>query len=253
MTQRSYIIVGGISVVCIGIVVGFFSYAPRTVIVQEKRQEEKIEQGADVEEALIQEQETAQSESTTSTETDSQSSTSNPPSSPQPLSTKTQEKEIVATPAFKDRYLSWGYSTEERKKVDAVIIHSSYNSLGGDPYGVDKILDIYRSYDVSAHYIIDRAGTIYRLVSEKNVSWHAGQSTLPDGRTDVNASSIGIELVNDLHDDCTDAQYAALALLLDDIKSRHAIRYVLGHDDIAPGRKTDPWNFSWKRIGGKEK
>ncbi len=148
--------------------------------------------------------------------------------------------------------ISWGHATSGRKAVDTVIVHSVYNSLGGEEYSLNKILDIFKSYDVSAHYIIDREGRVHQLVSEKHVSWHAGAGKMPDGRTNINSFSIGIELINAKDDKPTGAQYSALKNLISEIKSRHKIKYVLGHDDIAPGRKTDPWNFDWSKIGGKE-
>ncbi len=148
--------------------------------------------------------------------------------------------------------ISWGHATGGRKAVDTVIVHSVYNSLGGEEYSLSKILDIFKRYDVSAHYIIAREGKVHQLVSEKHVSWHAGAGKMPDGRTNINSFSIGIELINAEDDKPTGAQYSALKNLISGIKSRHKIKYVLGHDDIAPGRKTDPWNFDWSKIGGKE-
>lgn len=148
-----------------------------------------------------------------------------------------------------NRLMSSGYAPSSGRKIDTVILHSSYNSLGGDKYSVSKIVDIYESYGVSAHYIIDRQGKIYRLVEEKNVSYHAGVSRVPDGRTNVNDFSIGIEIVNDdKGDEYTDAQYKAVRALVDDLKQRYSVKYVLGHDDIAPGRKSDPWNFDWDKL-----
>lgn len=167
-----------------------------------------------------------------------------------------QEKKKTDPPAqdspktmAKKDLVSWGFSVSERRTIDSIIIHSSYNSLGGDKYDVDAIVDIYKSYGVSAHYIIGRDGKVRQLVLEKNIAYHAGVAKLPDGRTDVNAVSIGIEMVNDdKGDECTDKQYTALRNLIADIKSRHTIQYVLGHSDIASGRKTDPWNFDWKKV-----
>lgn len=147
------------------------------------------------------------------------------------------------------RLVSWGFAEAQGRTIDTIIIHSSYNALGGDKYDTDKVIAIYKSYEVSPHYIIDRDGKILQLVEEKNIAYHAGVAKLPDGRTNVNAVSIGIEMLNDDAGDAyTDKQYAALSSLIADIKKRYAIRYVLGHDDVAPGRKTDPWNFDWKRV-----
>jgi N-acetyl-anhydromuramyl-L-alanine amidase AmpD len=93
------------------------------------------------------------------------------------------------------------------------------------------------------------------LVNEKNIAYQAGHSQLPDGRTGVNSCSIGIELITtkDSLDSPTQMQIKSLATLVKDIKSRYKIKYVLRHSDIAPERKTDPWNMNWedflKRIG----
>lgn len=149
---------------------------------------------------------------------------------------------------IKDKFVSWGYTASSGRNIDTIVLHSSFNSLGGEQYDVDAIVDIYKQYGVSAHYIIGRGGTVYRLVKENDISYHAGVSSVPDGRTNVNNFSIGIEIVGNYDDGYTKDQYGAVNDLIDDIKDRYDIKYVLGHDDIAPGRKTDPWNFDWNEI-----
>jgi N-acetyl-anhydromuramyl-L-alanine amidase AmpD len=144
--------------------------------------------------------------------------------------------------------INWGYSVATSRKIDAIIIHSSYNALDGDPYDFEDLLKEYKQYGVSAHYVIDREGKIYRLVSEKNIAYHAGVSKVPDGRLDVNNFSIGIELMNKENSNFTSDQYVSLNNLLSDIKKRYKIKYVLGHNQIAPGRKSDPWNFEWSKL-----
>ncbi len=147
------------------------------------------------------------------------------------------------------RLVHWGHrKADHPRKIEAIIIHSSYNALTADSFSVAGVLKEYKGIDVSPHYIIDRDGTIYRLVRDRDVAYHAGKSRLPDGAKDVNPVSIGIELVNTIHDSPTDAQYLSLAKLIRCLKSKYSIRYLLGHSDIAPGRKTDPWNFDWKRF-----
>lgn len=151
--------------------------------------------------------------------------------------------------SVKERFMNSGFKVVNTRLIDTVILHSSYNSLGGDKYDVGAIVDIYASYGVSAHYVIDRGGKIYQLVAEHDIAYHAGVASLPDGRTDVNATSIGIELLNDdKGDEYTDKQYTAVNALLADIQKRHTIHYILGHDEVAPKRKTDPWNFDWSRV-----
>jgi hypothetical protein len=147
-----------------------------------------------------------------------------------------------------DRLVSWGYEKSSGRKIDTVIIHSTYNALGGDQFSLAKILDIYKAYSVSPHYIIDRGGKIYRLVADENIAYHAGESKMPDGRAGVNNFSIGIEMINNKTDSFTSAQYASLNDLLRYLHSKYEIKYVLGHNQIAPGRKDDPWNIVWSKV-----
>lgn len=154
----------------------------------------------------------------------------------------------ASTTQITNRLVNWGYQAASDRKIDTVIVHSTYNALGGDQFSLAKILDIYKSYGVAPHYIIDRGGHIYRLVADKNIAYHAGASRMPDGRTDVNDFSLGIELINNKTEDPTTAQYAALKGLVGYLKGKYAVKYVLGHNQIAPGRKDDPWNFDWRRL-----
>jgi N-acetyl-anhydromuramyl-L-alanine amidase AmpD len=144
--------------------------------------------------------------------------------------------------------VNFGYDTRENRKIDTIIIHSSYDALGKDPFSVEGIISEYRQYGVSAHYLIDRSGIIYQLVEDKNVAYHAGVSIVPDGRNGVNEFSIGIELVNTKNDKYTDNQYKSLNSLLELLKNKYRVKYVLGHNQIAPERKDDPWNFKWDKI-----
>lgn len=150
-----------------------------------------------------------------------------------------------------NRLVSFGFAEGRSRPVDTIVIHSTYNALRGDPFSVSSVLDIYKSYGVSAHYLVARDGKVYRLVDEKNTSYHAGASRMPDGRKNVNDFSIGIEVLGKDDGSPTSAQYSALTKLIADIETRHAIRYRVGHSDIAPDRKTDPWGFDWDKIGGK--
>lgn len=83
------------------------------------------------------------------------------------------EKEITASGKILQKFVSWGFTKSAGRKIDTVIIHTSYNSLGGEEYDASKIIDIYKQYDVSAHYLILRDGTIYQLVADQNIAWHA--------------------------------------------------------------------------------
>lgn len=118
---------------------------------------------------------------------------------------------------------------------------------------LDVSLDLLRFGRVSAHYVVDVNGDVYRLVDEDRVAWHAGLSWWGDARG-LNATSIGIELVNmdgNLHD-YPGAQRDAVTDLCRGILARHpgiAARGVVGHSDIAPKRKDDPGGrFFWRAL-----
>ena len=107
---------------------------------------------------------------------------------------------------------------------------------------------------VSAHYFIAEAGEVVRLVDEGKRAWHAGASYWR-GHKDVNSASIGIELDHPGHANgyrgFAEAQIDALLPLLADIVARHNIprANVVGHSDVAPGRKIDPGElFPWDRL-----
>ena len=107
---------------------------------------------------------------------------------------------------------------------------------------------------VSAHYTIAEDGAVYAHVPEDRRAWHAGVSYWA-GETNVNARSIGIELVNPGHEfgyaPFPDAQIESLIDLAGGILARHGIRAarVVGHSDVAPARKTDPGErFPWKQL-----
>lgn len=152
-----------------------------------------------------------------------------------------------------DQKVTSGYRTVEKRKIDVLIIHSVYNNSGGDYYDFQKILNLFKRYKVSAHYLINRSGDIYRLVDDKNVAYHAGKSNLPDGRTAVNSCSLGVELMNSMTDTVTNQQFDALVRLTKSLQKTYRFKYILRHSDIAPGRKTDPWNFNWDNFQNKIK
>lgn len=148
-----------------------------------------------------------------------------------------------------DKKVNFGFEVPASKRtIDTVVLHSSYDPEGKDPYSVSAVMKIWEGYGVAPHYMIDRKGSIYRLVDDANIAFHAGVSKMPDGRTDVNTFSIGIEILNTKEDKMTDAQYTAINNLLAYLKDKYTIKNVVGHTDIAPGRKDDPWNFDWKRL-----
>ncbi|MHB9026036.1 MAG: N-acetylmuramoyl-L-alanine amidase [Armatimonadota bacterium] len=155
------------------------------------------------------------------------------------------------------------YTRSKGRTVDTVVIHyTSGINVDRDNWADPRVsMRIFRQYRVSAHYLIDRKGTMYRLVDERNIAWHAGGSIMPapDNRRNVNRFSIGIEVIATASSGFTDAEYRALASLINDIKRRHRIKHLVGHDDIAGERavgmglrrdvKRDPGaHFDWGRL-----
>jgi N-acetyl-anhydromuramyl-L-alanine amidase AmpD len=159
-----------------------------------------------------------------------------------------QEEKTANSIKIIDKLVSWGYQKSSNRSIDTIIIHSSYNALGGDQYSVEKLIGEYREYGVSPHYLVDRSGNIFRLVQDKDIAYHAGEGQTPDKRTNVNNFSIGIEMMNTKSDEYTEAQYSALKDILAYLKEKYDIKYTLGHKDIAKNRKDDPWNFNWNKI-----
>lgn len=104
---------------------------------------------------------------------------------------------------------------------------------------------------VSAHCVIFRNGAVRQYVPFQHRAWHAGVSEF-DGRQNCNDFSIGIELEGTEHQPYTDAQYQSLVLLtrklMQDFPAITTDR-IVGHQQIAPGRKTDPGpSFDWDRY-----
>jgi len=136
------------------------------------------------------------------------------------------------------------------RAIDMLVLH--YTGMPSAAAALDRLTDA--AAKVSAHYLIDEDGAVWRLVPEARRAWHAGVACWA-GERDVNGLSIGIELVNPGHEfgyrPFPDAQMAALEALARDILARHPIpaARVLGHSDVAPGRKTDPGElFDWRRL-----
>lgn len=134
--------------------------------------------------------------------------------------------------------------------VDTVVLHATVLPT------LDQVIEHFRNPEnkVSAHYTIDRDGTIASHVAESRRAWHAGKSKMKDGRTGVNDFSIGIELVNlnDGQDPFPPRQITALRELLSDIIARQPIRQIVTHYECAdpPGRKSDPAGFQPSWVDG---
>ncbi|MEO8104692.1 MAG: 1,6-anhydro-N-acetylmuramyl-L-alanine amidase AmpD [Betaproteobacteria bacterium] len=101
---------------------------------------------------------------------------------------------------------------------------------------------------VSAHFVVRRDGALMQFVACGKRAWHAGVSTWK-GHERCNDYSIGIELEGADEIPYTAAQYTVLARVVSLLQRRYPIADVVGHSDIAPGRKTDPGPaFDWARF-----
>lgn len=105
-----------------------------------------------------------------------------------------------------------------------------------------------RGLEVSAHFFIRRSGRVLQFVSCDERAWHAGRSVWR-GRENCNDFSIGIELEGIEGGLFEAAQYAALRRLLTSLARRYPLREVVGHEHVAPVRKSDPGpGFDWTRL-----
>ncbi len=106
---------------------------------------------------------------------------------------------------------------------------------------------------VSAHYVICKDGTVHHMLNDYLLAWHAGAGRWGN-LTDVNSSSIGIELDNNGFEPFTDAQISSLLQVLKTLKKNYSIPAAnfIGHADIAPTRKVDPNRyFPWQQLAEK--
>jgi len=134
--------------------------------------------------------------------------------------------------------------------VDILVLH--YTGMTSAQAAIDRLTD--PAAKVSAHYTVDDDGTVYAHVDEARRAWHAGVSHWA-GASDINARSIGIEIVNPGHEfgyvDFSHKQIEAVIALSLGVVARHAIpaARVLAHSDVAPARKQDPGEkFPWQEL-----
>ena len=145
-------------------------------------------------------------------------------------------------------------STAQSSRVQYIVLHYTSADL-------QRSLELLTRGEVSAHYLIgDRPPTLYRLVDENRRAWHAGDSEW-QGRTWLNASTLGIELVNPGYEEDAEGnrrwhpypseQIEVLIRLLKELMRRHELPpgSIIGHSDIAPQRKLDPGPlFPWQQL-----
>ena len=145
--------------------------------------------------------------------------------------------------------------------VSLAVVHSI--SLPPGVYGGDAVQRLFtncldwdahpyyqgiRGLQVSAHFFVRRQGRVIQFVSCEQRAWHAGASNWR-GRDNCNDFSIGIELEGLEGQTFEPAQYGQLAQLLQALARRYALAEAVGHEHVAPGRKTDPGpGFDWLRL-----
>ena len=129
------------------------------------------------------------------------------------------------------------YNVRRKDKIDVVVIHAARQR------NAEELIKLLEERELSAHYVVDEKGEIYKLVPEDCRAWHAGAGTW-NGESDINSNSIGIELCNGLFGEVSykKPQMDALKELCLDIKDRYGIEAnnFIGHSDMAPTRKIDP-------------
>ncbi len=146
-------------------------------------------------------------------------------------------------------------------KIDLVVIHNI--SLPPNQFGGDEVMNLFTNQlnpaahpyfeeiyqlKVSAHFFIRRNGELIQFVSCNDRAWHAGISEW-QGRSRCNDFSLGIELEGSDYQAFEPIQYKTLKNLIKAIRAKYPIQAIVGHSDIAPGRKTDPGPFfDWNMV-----
>lgn len=145
------------------------------------------------------------------------------------------------------------FDTRGGADIDILLMHYTGMKTGAE--AIDRLCSA--EAGVSSHYVVEEDGRIFQLVEEAERAWHAGASWWA-GDENINAKSIGIEIVNPGHEfgyrEFPKEQIDAVIELSRDILSRHSIpaARVIGHSDVAPTRKQDPGElFPWQRLALK--
>ena len=149
----------------------------------------------------------------------------------------------------------------EGARVELIVVHAI--SLPPGEFGGPWIDDLFQNrldpdahpyfkeiegLEVSAHFLVDRAGQLRQYVATEDRAWHAGASEWK-GRSRCNDFSVGIELEGADDVPFAEPQYDVLAALTKALFTRYGPLDLAGHSDVAPGRKWDPgpW-FDWDRF-----
>lgn len=146
------------------------------------------------------------------------------------------------SPNFNDRAAN--------KQLCFIVLH--YTDMQCARAALERLAD--PESKVSAHYLISKTGEIFQIVNDAKRAWHAGQGYW-QGETDLNSTSLGIELDNGGHtfgpEPYPEAQLSALLFLLEKLCTTHGIARtnIIGHSDLAPTRKQDPGeHFPWQWL-----
>ncbi|MDB5246935.1 MAG: N-acetylmuramoyl-L-alanine amidase [Segetibacter sp.] len=167
---------------------------------------------------------------------------------------KQYAREIGHTPAIfnnmqrNDPYWIGTTNFNIRKPNFVIIHHTAQNSCAETLKAFTRA-----SSQVSAHYVICKDGTIHHMLNDYLRSWHAGLAKW-GSVTDLNSSSLGIEIDNNGFETFTEPQINSLLQLLDTLKRKYNIPAAnfIGHSDIAPSRKVDPnIYFPWKAMADR--
>lgn len=166
--------------------------------------------------------------------------------------TKTLVKQIRLEPSFQivndlPAAKQWvGTTNFDLRKPNFVIIHHTAQNSCEQTL---RTFTLERT-KVSAHYVICKDGTVHHMLNDYMRAWHGGIAKWGNN-TDINSSSIGIEIDNNGFEPFETAQINSLNLLLDKLKNQYKIpaENFIGHGDIAPKRKVDPnIHFPWSLL-----
>ena len=137
-----------------------------------------------------------------------------------------------------------------KNRIKFIIIH--YTGMKKESAAIKRLQD--PKSKVSSHYLIKRNGEIINLVPDLFEAWHAGDSSWKHFKS-INKNSIGIEITNPGHQHgykrFSKKQIFSLQKLLKILVKKYRIKkkYILGHSDVAPGRKKDPGEkFPWEML-----
>ena len=138
------------------------------------------------------------------------------------------------------------YDTRNASAIEGIVLHATADD--GDEARSLAWLCSPKSR-VSCHLMVSRAGRVTRLVGDRQRAWHAGLSWWR-GTSDVNSITLGIELANrNDGEPYTAAQYARVAAIVSHYCAQGlSVDDVVGHEEIAEGRKTDPLGWDWDRF-----